>query len=306
MTKVNLENDPEEICHRLVLDQYWSDVIEALGASIELAHLYGPDRWGIRLAPDSIMLKVGRHEILQLGDWDLPFHLIIDQDSVPAHLRKRSELWFSEDKDCYGNCNANGYYPSNPGSEACNMTFEGLKNVYQELYSSHAEIVARAARKSKHPSTRTTHSVRLVEFLAKELGKPLPQPTYSNISDHNQPLLISEEITNDVEYIEGAARQIFVNAYERNPVARALCIQHYGCLCAVCGMNFGETYGEIGAGFIHVHHLVEISSIREEYKIDPVNDLRPVCPNCHAMLHRKKPAFKIEELKSILVNQKGG
>ena len=59
-------------------------------------------------------------------------------------------------------------------------------------------------------------------------------------------------------------------------------------------------YGKIGEGFIHVHHLLELSVIKKEYKVDPINDLRPVCPNCHAMLHRKKPAYSIEELRNVI------
>jgi 5-methylcytosine-specific restriction enzyme A len=66
-------------------------------------------------------------------------------------------------------------------------------------------------------------------------------------------------------------------------------------------MDFEKVYGEIGKGFIHVHHIVELSNIKSEYKVQPIEDLRPVCPNCHAMLHRKKPAYKIEELKEILM-----
>ena len=61
-----------------------------------------------------------------------------------------------------------------------------------------------------------------------------------------------------------------------------------------------KTYGEIGKKFIHIHHLVKISDIKEEYMIDPIEDLRPVCPNCHAMLHKKEPPFTIEELKGML------
>ena len=61
-----------------------------------------------------------------------------------------------------------------------------------------------------------------------------------------------------------------------------------------------KTYGEIGKNFIHIHHLVKISDIKEEYMIDPIEDLRPVCPNCHAMLHKKEPPFTIEELKGML------
>lgn len=298
--------NPEEVFKQLVPQQYWRDVIEALGASIELAHLHGPDRWGIRLASDNIMLKVGRHEILQVGNWDLPFHLIVDRKTVPTYLRERSELRFSEEMDAYGNPSTDGFYPSNPGSEACDIPFESLKDVYRELYRSHTEIIVRAVQKSRHPSTRATHSVKLVKFIAKELGKPLPQPAYSEVSEENQIQLIAEEISSDEKYFEGAARQILVNAYERNLAAREDCIQYHGCQCTVCGMNFEKTYGEIGTGFIHVHHLVEISAIGETYQVDPVKDLRPACPNCHAMLHRKKPAYTIEELKNIIANQKGG
>jgi len=65
-------------------------------------------------------------------------------------------------------------------------------------------------------------------------------------------------------------------------------------------MNFADRYGEIGDGFIHVHHLRPISSIGAEYVIDPISDLRPLCPNCHAMVHRRAPAITIEELREVL------
>ena len=71
-------------------------------------------------------------------------------------------------------------------------------------------------------------------------------------------------------------------------------------------MDFEETYGELGRGFIHVHHLVPISSIGKTYQIDPINDLAPVCPNCHAMLHRGQNGREqsIEELKAKIANKK--
>jgi 5-methylcytosine-specific restriction protein A len=98
-------------------------------------------------------------------------------------------------------------------------------------------------------------------------------------------------------YTEGAARTVTVNAYERNPLARAACIARYGYNCSVCDMNFEDVYGEIGDGFIHVHHKKPLATIREEYKLDPIKDLAPVCPNCHAMLHRSVPPLSIVELK---------
>jgi 5-methylcytosine-specific restriction protein A len=91
-----------------------------------------------------------------------------------------------------------------------------------------------------------------------------------------------------------------VNKYERDPRARQLCLNHYGYCCSVCGLDFSERYGELGAGFIHVHHLKELSAVGQGYNVDPVADLRPVCPNCHAMLHKVSPAMPVEELKQKL------
>jgi len=98
-------------------------------------------------------------------------------------------------------------------------------------------------------------------------------------------------------FIEGTAKEVILTRYERDPNARNACIKHYGYSCSVCSFDFEKQYGEIGKNFIHVHHLTEISSIGESYEIDPIKDLRPVCPNCHAMIHRKKPLLSIEELK---------
>lgn len=61
-----------------------------------------------------------------------------------------------------------------------------------------------------------------------------------------------------------------------------------------------KIYGDIAEGFIHMHHLVPLSAVKEDYLLDPVNDLLPVCPNCHAMLHRRKPPFTPEELKALM------
>lgn len=108
----------------------------------------------------------------------------------------------------------------------------------------------------------------------------------------------------DEDLVEGATKRVVVNAYERNPKARALCIQHHGCRCAICGFDFSAVYGEeIGRGFIHVHHTKPISeqaAVVGVYVIDPINDLVPVCPNCHAMLHSRKPPYTVLEIKEFL------
>lgn len=100
---------------------------------------------------------------------------------------------------------------------------------------------------------------------------------------------------------EGAVCRVSVNAFERNPVARQRCLKHYGTNCCVCGFNFGEVFGSQAEGFIHVHHLKPLSDIGEEYKVDPIEDLRPVCPNCHAMIHLGGKTRSIENVKEMIV-----
>jgi putative restriction endonuclease len=112
-------------------------------------------------------------------------------------------------------------------------------------------------------------------------------------------VLTTEEATL-ARYPEGALRSVTVNAYERNPRARADCIAHYGPTCRACEFDFAKYYGPIGAGYIHVHHVRDLASIGKEYHVDPIKDLSPVCPNCHAMLHTERPAMTIETLRTII------
>jgi 5-methylcytosine-specific restriction protein A len=114
--------------------------------------------------------------------------------------------------------------------------------------------------------------------------------------------LYPDEVSSSEQLIEGAKKTVTVNSYERNPKARGRCIEHYGIQCFVCGFEFQQSYGEIGVGFIHVHHLTQLSNIGQGYEVDPIRELRPVCPNCHAMLHRRNPPYTVEELKSIMKN----
>jgi 5-methylcytosine-specific restriction protein A len=114
-----------------------------------------------------------------------------------------------------------------------------------------------------------------------------------------------DEIKAD-DHVEGAVQQVVVNRYERNPEARAKAIQHHGLRCQVCDFDFAKVYGVLGEGFIHVHHIVPLSQIGKSYVVDPVNDLRPVCPNCHAMLHKRLPPYTIDELQEIMKSANTG
>ena len=112
------------------------------------------------------------------------------------------------------------------------------------------------------------------------------------------PIVYPDDVPPDT--MEGAKSAVVVNRFERSRVARSACISHYGTECRACGMNFESVYGQRGKDFIHVHHIVPIATIKKAYRVNPITDLRPVCANCHAMLHRTDPPCTIEELSTIL------
>ena len=114
--------------------------------------------------------------------------------------------------------------------------------------------------------------------------------------------VFAEEIQTPNSFWEGALRRITVNAFERDAAARRACIDHFGAACNVCGFDFSSFFGELGGGFIHVHHTLPLSEVRVGYAVDPKRDLVPVCPNCHAMLHRTSPPLTIEKLRKHLLD----
>lgn len=99
---------------------------------------------------------------------------------------------------------------------------------------------------------------------------------------------------------EGSVRRISINSYERHPEARARCIAHFGAKCVVCGFEFGTVYGPLATGHIHVHHLTPLASIGREYEIDPTKDLRPVCANCHSVIHLGGAVRSINEVRALI------
>lgn len=112
--------------------------------------------------------------------------------------------------------------------------------------------------------------------------------------------ILAEELSPNESYAEGARKNVSVNAYERNPQARAACIAHFGHRCGVCDLLLEERYGTIAAEFIHVHHTVPLAEVRSDYRVNPKKDLQPVCPNCHAIIHRRNPPLSMAEAQRLI------
>ena len=109
-----------------------------------------------------------------------------------------------------------------------------------------------------------------------------------------------EEFLQKAVQTEGTIQEIKSIRYERIPINRKLCLYKKGYTCAVCGMNFQDVYGDIGKGFIEVHHTTPVSKMGEGYNLDIERDLVPLCSNCHSMTHRRNPPYSVEELKEII------
>lgn len=106
-----------------------------------------------------------------------------------------------------------------------------------------------------------------------------------------------EELSGDA-LVEGVRVRRNEIRYERSRKARELCVRKWGARCAACGFDFGQAYGELGEGFIEVHHIRPISEGARRTRGD--EDLIPLCPNCHRMIHRRYPCLAVAELKKLL------
>jgi len=104
--------------------------------------------------------------------------------------------------------------------------------------------------------------------------------------------------------LEGMVTRQEVTRYERSPVNRSAAIALHGAKCKACGFDFAKVYGNIGDGFIEVHHITPVADLGGPVAIDPLLDLIPLCPNCHRMVHRQDPPIPVDELRSVLATSK--
>ncbi len=102
---------------------------------------------------------------------------------------------------------------------------------------------------------------------------------------------------------EGRPVTVILTRYERDPKARDECLEYYGSrsLCQVCKVDLKERYGDAAARIIHVHHLNPLGHARMQHAVDPKNDLLPVCPNCHSVIHARRPIpYTLDEIRELL------
>jgi 5-methylcytosine-specific restriction enzyme A len=72
--------------------------------------------------------------------------------------------------------------------------------------------------------------------------------------------------------------------------------------CVACGFDFKATYGEHGAGFIEVHHVSPLHTLKPGSRTR-LQDLIVLCANCHRMVHAKPGWLTLLQLKELLAER---
>lgn len=178
-----------------------------------------------------------------------------------------------------------------------NGIFRNTKSTYYDTLRK--SIATNPAAKSQDEANGNLYSKALILYSNFLSSKFFPRQKLKVIND---PSAKTEPSFGPVKtsYVEGAVVQQTVDIHERNSEARRAAIERDGAICQVCGFDFKERYGDLGAGYIEVHHTKPISSFGDEHDV-AVDDLVCLCANCHAMAHRRHPEpFTVEELKRML------
>ena len=275
---------------RAVIDAVFSPIpreakesyLRFLGTAIGYLSRQQPNRWGLSLfeLEKTVRLNAGLVECLVLHPDGL--QVLVEKRSSPAGTK----------------LGGRGYRRA-PG---CFMTWVPLIDLHKALpllVASHEAALSIAVRCAVTPAIRNAHSTGVTAYLSEFLHHPIPNPAYT-ISGEPWTLPEFDEVPDGSSYSEGRRIRVLVNRFERDLRARKKCIDHYGLRCLVCNMSFRERYGDTMRSFIHVHHLVPLSDIDASYQADPVADLRPVCPNCHAAIHREWPPLSIEQARALI------
>lgn len=139
----------------------------------------------------------------------------------------------------------------------------------------------------------------------KEKKSYKKKPSKESTPQETTPVIETKPVISEPESydkLEGKKYEASVTRYERDRGKRTDCIAHYGYVCQVCKMNFEQAYGELGKGYIEVHHLHPVS--QGERKVDPIKDLIPLCSNCHSMIHRQEDVSDWRGLRKIFIKLK--
>lgn len=203
--------------------------------------------------------------------------------------------------------------------EALNKCFgTSLHSIYELTDSEEVERLRKQVKTNPilrnvdmNADPRYTEVLKWYRLWLKHLsvGKsPLTVPGEDDEAGNDETLAKTSTI-----YMEGeAAETLPEKLRRRNQQLRQACIAHFRALhgghivCECCGFEFSRHYA-IDDDYIEVHHRTPFSATEGEHEVDAVNDLVPLCANCHRMIHHLAAGhgscITLNELKARLIQR---
>lgn len=179
-----------------------------------------------------------------------------------------------------------------------NIPFKKLKHLFTDQHKTAGNTTKRWTAIIQNDNFLMHSNSHLAVNIKEDYGNLHTDDEHSLFKQVDEDLQIVEL---ENEYFEGEKKLRLSNYYERNSKLRIEAIKAHGLNCKICGFNFKKYYGENGAGFIEVHHLVPVCKLEKSTRINPVTDMTVLCANCHRMLHRSKDnALSPAQLKNLL------
>lgn len=252
-------------------------VLRQLLASSQLAETIAPGAWAVTLKSGGFRLNVGKVEVLTFWDDSLRLLIATDYDNPSLRDIETHEAAYKSIKEPH-------------------FVFDGtvrdylrIKDVLEPLHAAYIRAAATTSTgKARTGSLHSgSHSPELIEYAKRQIF----------IEENSA----AQPSNGQTKYREGKSSSVVQTRYESDPAAREACLRHYGYKyeCEICEFNFSQQYGtELGGEYIHVHHIIPRSL--GERDTNPTTDLIPVCPNCHAMLHRTDPPLEPAELRKLM------
>jgi hypothetical protein len=176
------------------------------------ANSSAPTKWGLRVVPGNLMLKVGFVEVLQVGldvrrgqqnsAW---FHQLVYRDLVPKRTKANTNFRFSK-----------APYRWAPGCDSYDVDIARMAGAHRLMRGAHEAAIRIACRAPRRIDIVRDHSPPLIRFIFGALGLKPVQPGY--VDPHGAWSPIAEELPSSSVYEEGAISRVLVNRYERDPL----------------------------------------------------------------------------------------
>lgn len=172
----------------------------------------------------------------------------------------------------------------------------------EESYTEHKESLVRKLTSDNSEKAKSNPTVRkaIDEIADMNMKADLSWLKESGITEQQQ-----EEIANKLEIQEQkklanhVAYEGRISATDKRKLKTIL-----GYNCMVCGKNMKDKYGDIGNGYIELHHKIPYANMAvNDTRMLNKDDFCVLCPDCHRMIHKLKDAGDLELLKTIIAIQ---